>query len=138
MIWVLDASVATKWFFTDEPRRAQALAVRAHLANSPSQFVVPHLFMSEMLHVIARKSGNEERFTGAALALLLQLGLRTLDLGEHGWQQAARWCTKGLSGYDATYFALASELSGRWLTDDERAARRAPDLAVTLAAWSAG
>jgi len=137
MIWALDASVAIKWFFTDEPRREHALAVREHLALHPQSFVVPGLFMSEMIHVLARKTGGDERFLRDAVSLLLRLGLRTLSLGEDGWHDASRWCTRGLSGYDATYVALASQLDGRWLTDDMTAARRAPKLAVALAQWSA-
>ena len=76
MIWVLDASVAIKWFFTDEPRRARALAVREHLASQPQLFVVPPLFMSEMIHVLARKSAGEERFIRDAASLLLRHGAR--------------------------------------------------------------
>jgi predicted nucleic acid-binding protein len=136
MIWALDASVAVKWFFTDEPRREQALGVREHLALRPERFVVPQLFMSEMLHVLARKSGGDERFVRDGVSLLLRLGLRTLSLGADGWHEASGWCCHGLSGYDATYLALAAQLGGRWLTDDAAAARKAPKLAVALAAWS--
>jgi predicted nucleic acid-binding protein len=136
MIWALDASVAVKWFFTDEPRRERALAVREQLALHPEQFVAPPLFMSEMVHVLARKSGRDEPFLRAAVPLLLRLGLRTLSLGEDGWQLATRWVVDGLSGYDATYVALAASLGGRWLTDDATAARKAKKLAVALADWA--
>ncbi len=136
MIWALDASVAVKWFFTDEPRREMALVVREHLAVHPERFVVPHLFLSEMAHVLSRKSGGDERFLQEALQLLLRLGLRTLGLGEEGWTQVAGWCARGLSGYDATYLGLAAQMGGRWLTDDKTAAHRARELTVELARWS--
>ncbi len=137
MIWVLDASVAVKWFFTDEPARAHALDVRERLANWPSEFAVPHLFMSEMVHVLARKSGGDGVFVKEATRILLRLGLRTLGLDESAWQTVAEWSSKGLSGYDATYAALATALGGRWLTADAAAARKLGGLAASLNEWPA-
>ena len=136
MIWALDASVAVKWFFTDESRRPQAMAVRGYLTAHPECFVVPHLFMSELVHVLARKSGHDAQFVENAIHLLLRLGLRTLGLDDDGWRGACRWSARGLSGYDATYVALAEQLGGCWLTDDGAAAQKAPALATTLAAWT--
>jgi predicted nucleic acid-binding protein len=34
---------------------------------------------------------------------------------------AARFVKKGLTGYDATYAALAAEMKGKWLTFDQKA-----------------
>jgi predicted nucleic acid-binding protein len=133
---ILDTSVVVKWFFTDEPLRAEALAVRAAVADEPRLFVVPHLFYSEMIHVLARKSGPDEAFVRQALGLLLRLGLVTLGLSERGLADCAAWACQGLSGYDATFVALAGECDGVWLTADEKAAARVPDrLARHLADW---
>jgi predicted nucleic acid-binding protein len=134
--WVLDASVAVKWFFTDEPLRSQALAVRAHIANRPDTFFVPHLFITELVHVLARKSGRDEAFVCSATDLVVRLGLRTLGLSVDGVTRAVSWTCRGLSGYDATYLALADEVSGRWVTADAAAADRAgPGRARLLADW---
>jgi predicted nucleic acid-binding protein len=51
-----------KWFFTDEPLRWQALRVLQHLASHPHEFIVPHLFLSEMIHVLARESPGRRAF----------------------------------------------------------------------------
>lgn len=136
MIWVLDASIAVKWFFLDEPLRDLALKVRDRLCERPREFVVPHLFWSEMLHVLARKSGGDEVFVASGVDLLLRLGLRVLPLTATALRRAAEWAARGLSGYDASYVALAEDLAGRWLTADDRAARKVGvNASLKLAAW---
>lgn len=122
-IFVVDASIVVPWFFTDEPRRAHALLAREAVHHQPKHFVVPPLFHSEFVHVVARKSGKNEQFVKEALALLLALGLRTVFLSEAALLRTAHWACRGLSGYDATYVALAEDLGGLWLTADERAAK---------------
>lgn len=136
--WVLDTSVAVPWFFTDEPTRQLALEVRETLKADPDSFYVPSLFHSELVHVLARKSGRDVRFTREAIRLILRLGLRTLPLSEAGLLGAARWACRGLSGYDATFVSLAEELGAVWITADERAAEIAgPKLARVLVRWAA-
>ena len=134
--WVLDASVAVKWFFVDEPLRGWALEVRACIADRPSAFFVPHLFFTELVHVLARKSGRDAAFVTSAVALMVRLGLRTLALSEDGLARAVAWTCQGLSGYDATYLALAHEVRGLWLTADATAASRVGrKRALTLDEW---
>jgi predicted nucleic acid-binding protein len=135
-LWVLDTSVVVGWFFTDEPLREQALAVRANLRDEPRRYVVPSLFHAELIHVVARKSGRNLRFVTEALRLTLRLGIRTLALSEAALLRSAHWACRGLSGYDATFLALAEDVAGRWLTADERAAKTAGKRhAETLRAW---
>ena len=137
-LWVLDTSVAVGWFFTDEPLREQALSVRANLRDAPQRYVVPPLFHSKLLHVLARKSGRNEQFVTNALRLVLRLGIRTLVLPEPALLRAAYWTCRGLSGYDATYLALAEDIDGRWLTADEQAVRAASRRrTATLLTWTA-
>lgn len=134
---VLDTSIVVKWFFTDEPLRRQALSVRESVTENPRRFVVPHLFHSELVHVLAKKSGSDLAFVNRALGLVMRLGLVTLGLSETGLAQCARWSCEGLSGYDATFVALAGECDGVWLTADHRAARVvSAGLAMHLSEWS--
>jgi len=133
--WVLDTSVAAAWFFTDEPLRDQALAVRALLRDDPDSFVVPALFHSELVHVLARKSGRDETFSRSALELVLRLGIRTLHLSGEALLRSVHWACRGLGGYDSTFVALAEDLGARWLTADDRAARAAGKLAAPLRTW---
>jgi predicted nucleic acid-binding protein len=135
--WVLDTSVAAAWFFTDEPLRRQALAVRKHLGDQPAHYLIPPLFHAELVHVLARKSGRDLAFVRGALQLVLRLGIRTLLLSEAALLRTTHWACRGLSGYDATFVALAEDLGGRWLTSDERAARAAGhEIAQPLKTWS--
>ena len=133
--WVLDTSIAVAWFFTDEAGRDQALAVRDDLKQDPDRYFVPVLFHAELVHVLARKSARNAGFSREALRLVLRLGIRTLPLSEQALVRTTHWACQGLSGYDATFVALAEDLGGRWLTADESAARVAADVAQTLQAW---
>lgn len=135
--WVLDTSVAVAWFFLDEPLREAALAVRADLREHPSRYFVPHLFHSELAHVLARKSERDVSFVRQGLALILRLGIRTVPLSERALLGLAERTSGGLSGYDATFVVLAEDLGARWLSADIRAAKVAGRaLAVPLAEWA--
>jgi predicted nucleic acid-binding protein len=134
--WVLDTSIAVSWFFTDDPGREQALAVREDLKQRPDRYFVPPLFHAELVHVLARKSARDARFTKEALRLVLRLGIRTLPLSEDALLRTTDWACQGISGYDTTFVALAEDLGGRWLTADERAASVVGDKAAhTVDAW---
>jgi len=90
------------------------------------------------VHVLARKSGRNETFVNQALHLVLRLALRTLYPSESAIMRMAYWSCHGLSGYDATFVALAEDLDGRWLTADERAVKIAgPKNCQALRAWGA-
>lgn len=131
---VLDTSVVVAWFFEDALLRPAALALRSELRDEPARFVVPHLLHSELIHVLARKSAGDEQFVAKALALFLAFGVRTLALSERALGRMAHWACSGLSGYDATFVALAEDIGGQWLTADTRAAQLAgPQLARDLA-----
>lgn len=135
--WVLDTSVAAAWFFADEPLREQSLRVRADVGARPDRYLVPALFHSELIHVLARKSGRDAGFVERALGLVLRLGLRTLPVSEEALRRASQWACRGLSGYDATFVALAEDVRGRWLTADEQAAKVAGErAAATLRSWA--
>ena len=138
-LWVLDTSVAAGWFFSDELSHEDALSVRAHVAMAPERYVVPSLFHSELVHILARRSGRDARFVAQALQLVMRLGIRTLPLSKAAFLRTVCWtCERSLSGYDATYVALAEDLQGRWLTADVKAAKIAGSLlAATTREWKA-
>lgn len=135
--WVLDTSVAIAWFFSDEPHREQAMAVRRQVRDAPHRYLVPPLFHAEFVHVLARKSGRDAGFVDTALRLWFRLGVRTLALSEAALLRTGHWACRGLSGYDATFLALAEDLGGRWLTADERAVTAAGSRhAKALRSWT--
>jgi predicted nucleic acid-binding protein len=135
-LFVLDASIIVKWFFVDEPQREKALEVRSHLVERPNQFMVPILFHSELLHVLTRKSERDSVFVTEALEVILKLGIRAMPLSADGLHIAAKLCCDGLSGYDATYAALAQENKAKWLTADAEAVKRIGANALALGQYS--
>ena len=52
MIWVIDASVAVKWFLKDETH-PQAEAILERLISEPEFFAVPELFCFEVFSVLS-------------------------------------------------------------------------------------
>lgn len=122
---VLDASVAIKWFVKDEPLVLEAANVLNEVGRDPSSFLVPELFMNELLAVLCRLPESRPAQVKEALGLVESLGLMRVGNGHELLALAADFAGRWkLSGYDALYAALA-ELSGAvWLTADRRAARR--------------
>ena len=122
---VLDASVAIKWFVTDEPLVAEAEDVLAEIGRDPSPFLIPELFMNELLAVLCRLPGSRPTKVREALGLVEALGLTRIGNGHELLSLAADFAGRWkLSGYDAVYVALAALSEGVWLTADARAARR--------------
>lgn len=122
--YVVDASVVLMWLADrGEPFRDAALAVdRAYQAGS-FELVVPHLLYSEVLHVISRRW----RYSPADV---LALARDVENMGFRAEQPAAiaiaRWANNGLTGYDATYVALAEVLGSSVIAADQRMANAAP------------
>lgn len=123
-LFILDASVAVKWFFLEEPLRENALDVRAHLVQRPQDFLVPSLFYTELLHVLVKKSHGDFDFVSQSIDVVLRLGIRSGSLSSDGFSRAVRLTCNGLSGYDATYAALAVENKGKWVTADLKALKK--------------
>jgi predicted nucleic acid-binding protein len=135
-LFVLDASIIVKWFFVDEPQRERALQVRSDVVERPNQFMVPVLFHSEFIHVLARKSAKDLAFVTQALELVLRLGIRAVPLSAEGLHIVTKLCCEGLSGYDATYIALAQVNKAKWLTADAKAVKRIGPSALALSEYS--
>lgn len=133
---VIDTSIAAGWFLTDDAWRELSLRVRDRIRRYPTEFVIPHLLFPEIVNVLTRRSGRDESFVTGSVQTLLRFGVRTVALSEAALHRTAHWACRGLSGYDATYVALAEDLGGVWLTADERAAKIAGSHAQTLRRWA--
>jgi predicted nucleic acid-binding protein len=120
MIWVLDASVAVRWFLKDETH-PNADKVLRRLIDSPESFAVPELFCFEVYAVLCRMHPSGDRIFGEGVIPLLNGGIFRQPMSERLAKKAAGFVKKGLSGYDACYAALAREMAGRWLTFDAAA-----------------
>ena len=122
---VVDASVAIKWFVTSEPLVEEAERVLGEIEENPSRYLVPDLFMNELLAVLCRLPGSTPSKVKEALSLVEALGMTRIGNGHELLALAADFAGRWrLSGYDAVYLALASLAGGEWLTADARAVRR--------------
>jgi len=120
MIWVIDASVAVKWFILEEAHPAAEEVLTALIAR-PRSFAVPELFPFEVFSVLHRLHPQPRLVFEKGVLPLLQGGLLRMPMTKTLAALAQRFIQLGLTGYDACYAALARDLSGRWLTYDQKA-----------------
>lgn len=120
MIWVVDASVAVRWFIEQECHPHADLVLEKMLSQ-PERFAVPELFSFEVYAVLSRihPQGKEAFLKG--MIPVLQCGMLRYPMTESLARQASIFVDRGLTGYDACYAALAKELKGVWLTFDNKA-----------------
>ena len=120
MIWVIDASVAVRWFLEDEAHVC-ADEVLKGLVEAPQRFAVPELFSFEVYAVLQRLHPDGLQAFRKGIMPLLQGGLLRHPMTDELAVKANRFVKKGLTGYDACYAALASDIQGCWLTFDKKA-----------------
>lgn len=120
MIWIVDASVAVRWYLADEANQP-AEEVLEKVVENPRQFAVPELFAFEVYAVLQRLHPNGLKAFRQGILPLLQGGMLRHPMTDELALKANRFVKKGLTGYDACYAALAWDLKGCWLTFDEKA-----------------
>ncbi len=133
-LFVLDASVAVKWFYRSEIGHQEAAEILRKIGDQPEMVIVPDLFFIEMAAVLVRKSKWTKSFVNNALQTVIDLGFQILPTaGGFLLKASALACEYGISVYDSIYVVTAKEVGGVWLTADKEAARRLPkNLVVTL------
>ncbi len=131
MSFVIDASVALRWLIIDE-QHSHADAVLARTVREPELFAVPELFAFEVFSVICRIHPDPQKAFMQGISPILSSGVLRYPMTDALAQRAFRMVSLGLTGYDATYAALAEELEGTWLTFDTAAHAKLADEAVSL------
>lgn len=132
--YVLDASVAAKWFTRqEEPDREKALALRELHRSHRCRLVVPELALLEVMNAIRFSPRAQEADTSAALSLLSDLGLQREPLD---WEllrkaTAIAWGYR-ITVYDAVYVALAERVGFPLLTADDDMVRRMKGHSIVL------
>jgi len=131
MSWVIDTSVALRWFLAGE-QHPHAEAILEQVTETPTRFAVPELFTFEVYAVLERLHANGQQVFTQGILPLLEIGILRQPMTREMAMAARRFVSLGLTGYDACYAALASELEGQWLTFDARAHRRIRDEGVSI------
>jgi len=120
LTWVIDASVAIRWFLEEEVHPHADEVLKA-VVDSPERFAVPELFSFEVYSVLQRLHPNSLEVFNRGVMHLLQGGILRHPMTEDLAFKADRFVRLGLTGYDACYAALACDLKGKWLTFDKKA-----------------
>jgi predicted nucleic acid-binding protein len=120
--WVLDASVAVKWFLA-EPGQETADEVLRGLLARPEYFAVPELLPFEVFAVLGWVHPQPAEAFLDGVMPIIESGIFRQPMTAELASDAGEYQRLGLSGYDACYAALAREIGGTWLTFDEQAHR---------------
>jgi predicted nucleic acid-binding protein len=118
--FVLDASVAVRWFVAGEAH-PNADAVLERLLDAPELFAVPELFFYEVHAVLARTHPEFPAVYAHGFLPAAQSGPLRYPMTEAVASHAAAFVARGLGGYDSVYAAVARELGATWLTFDAKA-----------------
>jgi len=119
--YILDASVAAKWFTRhDESDRHKAIALRALHQSGRCTLVVPEFSLLEILDAVRFSARADEVDAIRALGFLERLRLEIVPLD---WEllrkaTAIAWAYQ-VALYDAAYVALAERQGFPLLTADE-------------------
>lgn len=125
--YVLDASVAAKWFLpgSQEPFAAEARMALSRFSSGECSLAVPDLFWPEIGNILrkaARLGRISPKSCEAAIEILEPLGIRTVPSRQLLRHAVAIALAFNRSVYDSTYVALAVESNVPLLTADERLA----------------
>jgi predicted nucleic acid-binding protein len=130
MIWVIDASVAARWFLETESH-PNSEAVLERVVQQGDSFAVPELFAFEVHAVLCRVHPDGADVFEECMMPILEGGIYRQPMTPGLARRAVPFLKKGLTGYDACYAALAAELRGCWITFDEKAHQRIRSFKVT-------
>jgi predicted nucleic acid-binding protein len=125
--FVLDASVAAKWFLpaSGEPLSEQALDLVTRYAKGQVRLAVPDFFWAEFANVLwkAVRQGRWSRASAEkALSQLAHHRLPTVPTVKLIDEALSIACTFERPVYDCVYVALAVALNATVITADERLA----------------
>ena len=122
MIWILDASVAVRWFLENENSQ-DADAILYRVIETPKLFAVPELFCFEVYAVLCRVHPLGYKTFVQGMIPILNGGIFRQPMTEDLAKKASVYVKKGLTGYDASYASLAKQMKGVWITFDQKACR---------------
>jgi predicted nucleic acid-binding protein len=126
-LFVLDASVAAKWFLPPEkePLAQEAWNILKQFQGDELRLIVPDLFWAELTNIlwkVVRQGRCERSAAESALAMFRRLQLPTMSSANLIELAFSLACAQARTVYDCIYFALALESKATLLTADEKLA----------------
>jgi predicted nucleic acid-binding protein len=124
--YILDASVAAKWYLNDEDFVAEAELYLLRLLAGDIEFHAPILLWYELGHILAkaqRRSGRSLSATEAqeAYRTFCQLPISCYEQDAQMRQDILAFANQHHRGfYDSSYVCLAIALGCPWLTSERR------------------
>ena len=119
-IFVVDASVAVKWY-VKEVMRDKALEIRQHFVSELIELEAPTLLVYEVGNAVRHHPGSTSADYAEAVKQLHNLGLVMHGLDGQIVDTAANLAfEEKLTFYDAVYLALAKNLETMLVTADQK------------------
>ena len=123
---VLDASVVLKWFVDEEDSDA-ALSLRQDFRQGESEIVVPDLLLYEVANALRFNPSFEAQEVNEAVKTLLDMEIDIVTPSSALLEKLIDLSVEHeITCYDATYFALAQEISFPLITADEKLYNKLP------------
>ena len=125
MRFVIDASVAAKWFLPDEPFSAIALELLHGSTAGTTEFIVPDLFFSECGNIVWKAARRQRLSAEEALRAIGLIGdLQTLTVPAGGLLERTLQIARSYDRtfYDSLYIAVAVQQQTHFVTADEKLA----------------
>ena len=120
---VVDASVALKWQFEDEPDTKAALALLLDYRSGAAQLAAPSLFSYEITNAIAvavRRQRLAQEEAEETVGDLLAIGVELVDFADLAIPTYRLAQKYNRSVYDSAYMALAEKRTCAFYTGDLR------------------
>ena len=128
-LFVVDSSVALKWFLLDDPDESdvdQALGLLRGALNEDCRFLQPPHWIAEVVSVVARKRPSE---AAEALANLLEMNCYQTIQTAHAYARAVDLSIQmDHHLFDTLYHAVALEEGALLVTADNRYFNKAKKL----------
>ena len=123
-IFVLDASVAVKWY-THEAGRGKAVKLREHYADGKVDLLAPGLIAYEVGNALRFHPNASKTIGSSAVKALYKMQFIIESLHDDLIEKAMEISyAEGVTFYDAVYLAPAEEEDAKLITADERLVRK--------------
>jgi len=123
--YVLDASVAIKWFFPHERGSQTARKILRGIKEEKIRVFVPQIFFFEIINVVKTKSNSTSEDVLQVIDKIFSLDLVTKRIDKKLLAKANFYAQKyNLTIYDASYIALAKLSKVILVTADQKLVKK--------------